>query len=164
MGGSILIVEDELVTQRLTAASLEPAGYKVTRARSLGVVPRLHGAGAILRVYDPAATRKLDGCIRPMTASPTWIRPSRRSGTPTRWSSSPTGRSSGLCTSAGSGRSCEPRSSLTGEISSSRRSAGGRVRALQPRPRGGDLPHSRNGCRCRSSVTVTPGQNSQVPV
>src|SRR2546429_4666535 len=60
MGGSILIVEDELVTQRLTAASLEPAGYKVTRARSLGVVPRLHGAGAILRVYDPAATRKLE--------------------------------------------------------------------------------------------------------
>ena len=34
MGGSILIVEDELVTQRLIAASLERAGYKVTRAPS----------------------------------------------------------------------------------------------------------------------------------
>src|SRR2546421_2026874 len=45
MGGSILVVEDELVTQRLIAASLERAGYKVTRARSLGVVPRLPGAG-----------------------------------------------------------------------------------------------------------------------
>jgi len=31
MGGSILIVEDELVTQRLIAASLERAGYKVIR-------------------------------------------------------------------------------------------------------------------------------------
>ena len=35
MGGSILIVEDELVTQRLIAASLERAGYKVTRAPSV---------------------------------------------------------------------------------------------------------------------------------
>src|SRR5437763_623721 len=34
MGGSILIVVDELVTQRLIAASLERAGYKVTRAPS----------------------------------------------------------------------------------------------------------------------------------
>ncbi len=56
MGGLILIVGDELVTQRLIAASLERAGYKVTRTPSLGVVPRLHGAGAILRVSDPAAT------------------------------------------------------------------------------------------------------------
>lgn len=45
MGGSILMEEDELVAQRLIAASLKRAGYKVTRARSLGVVPRLHGAG-----------------------------------------------------------------------------------------------------------------------
>ena len=35
MGGSILIVEDELVTQRLIAASLERAGYKVIRAPSV---------------------------------------------------------------------------------------------------------------------------------
>ena len=35
MGGSILIVEDELVTQRLIAASLERAGYNVTRAPSV---------------------------------------------------------------------------------------------------------------------------------
>src|SRR5207245_1938123 len=61
------------------------------------------------------------GYIRPMTASPMWNQPLRRSRTPTRWSSSPTGRSSSLWTSAGSGRSCEVRSSLTGEISSSRR-------------------------------------------
>jgi len=46
MGGSILMEEDELVAQRLIAASLKRAGYKVTRARSLGVVPRLPGAGA----------------------------------------------------------------------------------------------------------------------
>src|SRR3989440_8884341 len=72
----------------------------------------------------PSRTRPPPGsskrCIRPVTASPTWNRPLRQSGTPTRWSSSPTGRSSGLWTSAGSVRSCEPRSSLTGEISSSR--------------------------------------------
>jgi len=30
MGGSILMDEDELVTQRLIAASLKRAGYKVT--------------------------------------------------------------------------------------------------------------------------------------
>jgi len=71
--GSILIVEDELVTQRLIAA-----------------------------------TRKHDRLIHPMTASPTW-------------------------------------------------------------PQGGDLPHeaetrARMSARCRSSVTVTPGQNSRVPV
>ena len=35
MGGSILIVEDELVTQRLIAASLERSGYKVIRAPSV---------------------------------------------------------------------------------------------------------------------------------
>ena len=35
MGGSILVVEDELVTQRLIAASLERAGYKVTLAPSV---------------------------------------------------------------------------------------------------------------------------------
>ncbi len=35
MDGSILIVEDELVTQRLIAASLERAGYKVTLAPSV---------------------------------------------------------------------------------------------------------------------------------
>src|SRR3989449_5170053 len=34
-------------------------------APSLGVVPRLHGAGAILRVYDPAATRKLERLCPP---------------------------------------------------------------------------------------------------
>ena len=34
-------------------------------APSLGVVPRLHGAGAILRVYDPAATRKLERLYPP---------------------------------------------------------------------------------------------------
>ena len=48
MGGSILRDEDELLAQRLIAARLERggyAGYKVTRARSLGVVSRLHGAG-----------------------------------------------------------------------------------------------------------------------
>ena len=64
MGGSILIVDDEGVTQRLIAASLERARYraryKVTRAPSLEVVARLHGAGAILGVYDPADTRKLE--------------------------------------------------------------------------------------------------------
>ena len=62
MGGSILIVEDEGVTQRLIAASLERAGagYKVTQAPSLGVVRRLHGAGTVLGVYDPADTRKLE--------------------------------------------------------------------------------------------------------
>ena len=47
MGGSILMDEGELVAQRLIAASLKRAGYKVTRARSLGVVPRLPGAGAM---------------------------------------------------------------------------------------------------------------------
>ncbi len=47
MGGSILMDEDELVGQRLIAATLKRAGYKVTRARSLGVVPRLPGAGAM---------------------------------------------------------------------------------------------------------------------
>ncbi len=49
MGGSILIVEDELVTQRLIAASLERAGHQVTRAASVpeaeaairGVLPDL---------------------------------------------------------------------------------------------------------------------------
>jgi len=41
MERSILGVEHELVTQRLIAARLERAGYKVTRAHSLGVVPRL---------------------------------------------------------------------------------------------------------------------------
>ncbi len=35
MGGSILIVEDELVTQRLIAASLERAGYKAIQAPSV---------------------------------------------------------------------------------------------------------------------------------
>jgi two-component system phosphate regulon response regulator PhoB len=35
MGGSILIIEDELVTQRLIAASLERAGYNVLRAPSV---------------------------------------------------------------------------------------------------------------------------------
>ncbi len=35
MGGSILVVEDELVTQRLIAAGLERAGYKVTLAASV---------------------------------------------------------------------------------------------------------------------------------
>src|SRR5205814_9818027 len=34
MGGAILIVEDELVTQRLIAASLERAGYQAVRAGS----------------------------------------------------------------------------------------------------------------------------------
>src|SRR5207244_11792725 len=34
-------------------------------APSLGVVPRLHGTGAILRVYDPAATRKLEKLYPP---------------------------------------------------------------------------------------------------
>jgi len=45
MDGSILREEDELLAQRLIAARLERDGYKVTRARSLGVVPRLYGAG-----------------------------------------------------------------------------------------------------------------------
>src|SRR2546430_16234663 len=35
MGGAILIVEDELVTQRLIAASLERAGYQAIRAASV---------------------------------------------------------------------------------------------------------------------------------
>lgn len=35
MGGTILIVEDELVTQRLIAASLEHAGYQINRATSV---------------------------------------------------------------------------------------------------------------------------------
>ncbi len=35
MGGSILIVEDELVTRRLIAASLERAGYKAIQAPSV---------------------------------------------------------------------------------------------------------------------------------
>src|SRR5579862_1824609 len=41
MGGAILIVEDELVTQRLIAASLERAGHQVTRA---GNVPEAEAA------------------------------------------------------------------------------------------------------------------------
>jgi two-component system phosphate regulon response regulator PhoB len=35
MGGAILIVEDELVTQKMIAASLERAGHRVTRAASV---------------------------------------------------------------------------------------------------------------------------------
>jgi two-component system phosphate regulon response regulator PhoB len=35
MGGNILVVEDELVTQRMIAASLERAGHQVTRAASV---------------------------------------------------------------------------------------------------------------------------------
>jgi two-component system, OmpR family, phosphate regulon response regulator PhoB len=35
MGGAILIVEDELVTQRLIAASIERAGYQAIRAASV---------------------------------------------------------------------------------------------------------------------------------
>ncbi|HEX9395299.1 MAG TPA: phosphate regulon transcriptional regulator PhoB [Burkholderiales bacterium] len=35
MGGTILVVEDELVTQRMIAASLERAGHQVTRAVSV---------------------------------------------------------------------------------------------------------------------------------
>ena len=45
MGGSILREEDELLAQRLIAARLERAGSRVTHARSLGVIARLHGAG-----------------------------------------------------------------------------------------------------------------------
>src|SRR6185503_17966625 len=49
MGGAILVVEDELVTQRMIAASLERAGHQVTRAVSVpeaevsirGVLPDL---------------------------------------------------------------------------------------------------------------------------
>jgi two-component system phosphate regulon response regulator PhoB len=47
MGGSILIVEDELVTQRLIAASLERAGYKVIR------VPSVAQAEAAIREVLP---------------------------------------------------------------------------------------------------------------
>jgi len=35
MGGNILVVEDELITQRMIAASLERAGHQVTRAASV---------------------------------------------------------------------------------------------------------------------------------
>ncbi len=35
MGGTILVVEDELVTQRMITASLERAGHQVTRAASV---------------------------------------------------------------------------------------------------------------------------------
>jgi len=45
MGGSILIVEDELVTQRLIAASLERAGYKAIQAPSVA-----HAEAAIREV------------------------------------------------------------------------------------------------------------------
>ena len=40
--------------------AFKPDTDDIRGAPSLGVVPRLHGAGAILRVYDPAATRKLE--------------------------------------------------------------------------------------------------------
>ena len=47
MGGSILIVEDELVTQRLIAASLERAGYKAIQA------PNVAQAEAAIREVLP---------------------------------------------------------------------------------------------------------------
>ena len=47
MGGSILIVEDELVTQRLIAASLERAGYKAIQ------VPSVAQAEAAIREVLP---------------------------------------------------------------------------------------------------------------
>ncbi len=45
--------------------AFKPDTDDIRGAPSLGVVPRLHGAGAILRVYDPAATRKLERLYPP---------------------------------------------------------------------------------------------------
>src|SRR6266699_5079328 len=64
MGGSILVVEDELVTQRLIAASLERAGYKVTRARSLGSSPDCPARGHPARL-QPCRARKLERLYPP---------------------------------------------------------------------------------------------------
>src|SRR5204862_672655 len=49
----------------LFGVAFKPDTDDIRGAPSLGVVPRLHGAGACLRVYDPAATRKLERLYPP---------------------------------------------------------------------------------------------------
>jgi len=45
--------------------AFKPDTDDIRGAPSLGVIPRLHGAGAILRVNDPAATRKFERLYPP---------------------------------------------------------------------------------------------------
>jgi UDPglucose 6-dehydrogenase len=45
--------------------AFKPDTDDIHGAPCLGVVPRLHGAGAVLRVYDPAATAKLKALCPP---------------------------------------------------------------------------------------------------
>ena len=60
---ALWVLRDKVIG--ILGVAFKPDTDDIRGAPSLGIVPRLHGAGAILRVYDPAATRKLERMYPP---------------------------------------------------------------------------------------------------